>query len=45
VAEGPKTDKPESLLYGEIGEIWQPIAEHDDWSAFEQKTVRLKSEA
>ena len=41
----PNTDKPESLLYPEIGEIWQPIAENDDWSAFEQKTVRLKARA
>jgi len=39
----PEIEAPESLLYGEIGEIWQPIAEHDDWTAFEQKTVRLKA--
>ena len=38
----PDTDAPESLLYGEIGEIWQPIAEADDWTAFEQKTVSLQ---
>jgi len=37
-----QSERPESLLYDEIGEIWAPIAEHDDWSAFEQKTVRLK---
>ena len=43
VSERPKTDTPESLLYAEIGEIWQPIAESDDWSAFEQKNVRLKA--
>lgn len=42
VAKRPETDRPESLLYDEIGEIWQPIAENDDWSAFEQKNVRLK---
>ena len=38
----PETETPESLLYDEIGEIWQPIAEANDWFAFEQKTVRLK---
>lgn len=43
VAERPEKDKPESLLYEEIGEIWQPIAESDDWTAFEQKTARLKA--
>ena len=41
VAARPETETPESLLYAEIGEIWQPIAENDDWSAFEQKTVNL----
>jgi len=39
----PDTDTPESLLYAEIGNIWAPIAESDDWTAFEQKVVRLKS--
>ena len=41
VSERPETERPESLLYSEIGEIWQPIAESDDWTAFEQKNVRL----
>jgi len=41
----PETERPESLLYDEIGDIWQPIAEYDDWSAFEQKTVRLQARA
>ena len=41
VSARPETEKPESLLYSEIGEIWQPIAESDDWTAFEQKNVRL----
>jgi len=45
VAERPETDRPESLLYGEIGEIWQPIAENDEWTAFDQKTERLKAMA
>ena len=43
VSERPQSDRPESLLYAEIGEIWQPIAESDDWTAFEQKTVRLRA--
>jgi uncharacterized protein YdiU (UPF0061 family) len=33
----PKADKPASLLYEEIGALWAPIAEQDDWSAFEAK--------
>ena len=41
VSPRPETDAPESLLYDEIGEIWQPIADSDDWTAFEQKNVRL----
>lgn len=45
VSSRPETERPETLLYSEIGEIWQPIAEFDDWSAFEQKTVRLKATA
>lgn len=43
VSDRPETDAPESLLYAEIGEIWQPIAEDDDWTAFEQKIVRLNA--
>jgi uncharacterized protein YdiU (UPF0061 family) len=43
--ERPQTDRPESLLYEDIGEIWQPIAESDDWSAFEQKNVSLMAKA
>ena len=45
VAERPKTDMPNSLLYEEIGQIWQPIAEADDWTAFKQKTVSLAAGA
>ena len=41
IAARPETDTPEALLYAEIGEIWQPIAESDDWRAFEQKNVNL----
>jgi uncharacterized protein YdiU (UPF0061 family) len=43
VSDAPETTTPESLLYGEIGDIWQPISEHDDWSAFEQKCVQLST--
>jgi uncharacterized protein YdiU (UPF0061 family) len=35
--EGPEAARPPSLLYSEIGALWAPIAEHDDWSAFEAK--------
>jgi len=45
IANRPQTERPESLLYGEIGEIWQPIAESDDWRAFEQKNVSLTAGA
>lgn len=37
-AGGPAdTESPVSLLYDEIGALWKPIDEHDDWSAFEAK--------
>jgi len=32
-----KADKPASLIYEEIGALWAPIAEQDDWSAFKAK--------
>jgi len=37
VADRPQTDQAVSLLYDEIGALWKPIAEHDDWSLFKQK--------
>lgn len=37
IAAKPKTDQPASLIYEEIGALWKPIAESDDWSAFEDK--------
>ncbi len=43
VREGPKADEVQSLLYDEIGDIWKPIAEADDWSAFETKCEKLKA--
>lgn len=33
----PDTEKPATLLYDEIGALWQRIDEDDDWSAFEAK--------
>ena len=33
----PETDKPASLIYEEIGALWDPIDKDDDWSAFEAK--------
>lgn len=43
VAERPETESPASLLYDEIGALWQPIAEDDDWSLFEAKRAELSS--
>lgn len=42
VADRPNSETPESLLYEEIGEIWAPIADSDDWTAFEQKNVSFR---
>jgi len=33
--------EPEELLYDEIEAIWAPIAERDDWSAFEAKLASI----
>lgn len=30
-------DRPVSLLYDDIGEVWEPIAQEDDWSRFKHK--------
>jgi len=37
IAGQAEKDNPASLIYEEIGELWQPIAENDDWSVFEMK--------
>jgi len=37
VGSPSETDSSVSLLYDEIGALWKPIDEHDDWSAFETK--------
>lgn len=42
VGEPPESDKPVSLLYDEIGVLWTPIDEHDDWSAFEAKLATFE---
>ena len=33
----PETERPASLLYDEIGALWKPIDEHDDWSSLDAK--------
>jgi uncharacterized protein YdiU (UPF0061 family) len=35
--------EPEELLYDEIEALWAPIAERDDWSAFEDKLARIEA--
>lgn len=45
VIEPSLTERPNSLLYDEIGKIWQPIADNDDWSKFEQKCVSFRAQA
>ncbi len=34
--------EPEELLYDQIEALWAPIAERDDWSAFEAKLARIE---
>lgn len=35
--------EPEELLYDEIEAIWAPIADADDWSAFEAKVASIRA--
>jgi uncharacterized protein YdiU (UPF0061 family) len=35
-------EKPVDLLIEEVEALWVPIAEHDDWSAFENKTSDIE---
>ena len=35
--------EPEELLYDEIEALWAPIAERDDWSAFEAKLKAIEA--
>ena len=37
-----QTDKPISLLYDEIGELWSPIDAKDDWSMFNAKLATFE---
>lgn len=37
-----KAAKPCSLLIDELESIWLPIAEHDDWSLFEEKLQAIR---
>ncbi|MEE2878798.1 MAG: YdiU family protein [Pseudomonadota bacterium] len=36
-------EKPVSMVYEEIEAVWAPIAETDDWSAFEKKLADIES--
>lgn len=42
-APAPKSDIPASLIYEQIGALWKPIDEHDDWRAFEAKLASFAS--
>ncbi len=42
VSERPKGEAPATLIYEEIGELWEPIATHDDWSLLEGKLKSFK---
>ena len=35
--------EPEELLYDQIEALWSPIAERDDWSAFEAKLAAIEA--
>ena len=37
-----KLEKPETLLIEEIEQIWNQIAENDDWSLFNQKLQSIQ---
>ena len=38
-----KREKPPSLLIDEVEALWAPIAEADDWSAFEAKLADIEA--
>ena len=40
-----RADRPTSLVIEEIEALWEPIAEKDDWSAFEQKLADTRTMA
>ena len=37
LGEVSEAEPPATLLYDGIGELWAPIRDHDDWSAFSRK--------
>ena len=41
-AEFKKNEQPLELLIDEIEKIWKPIAEHDDWSLFQNKIQSIR---
>lgn len=41
-AEFKKNEQPLQLLIDEIEKIWNPIAEHDDWSLFQNKIQSIR---
>ena len=42
---GPEAPIAPNLLYDEIGALWAPIDERDDWSLFEQKLMSFSKNA
>ena len=42
IGKPAQTDKPISLLYDEIGELWSPIDAKDDWSMFNAKLATFE---
>lgn len=42
VSESPIEETPATLIYEEIGELWEPIATDDDWSLLEGKLNSFK---
>ena len=37
-----ENESPSTLLINEIEDLWKPIAEHDDWSSFNQKLQSIR---
>ena len=42
-ARPPQSGQAVSLVHTEIEKLWEPIARHDDWTAFHNKLDQLKS--
>ena len=43
-ALAPQREQPASLLYDQIGALWEPIDSHDDWRAFDAKLASFTRE-